>query len=155
MTKQTFFIPIFSLCVILIALLHQHYFGMEPCAWCVFQRFFFSLIFFTYFIGFIFNKLQRQVIYFISFFSLLGIITAIYQTFVANYSESCSISFAETFMSFTQLNKMFPFIFESYALCADANISLIGIPYSVWGLLSFCLIFVFSIHHLYKTHSNH
>lgn len=156
MNTQTFLIPTTSLFVILIALFHQHYLGMEPCSWCVFQRFFFALIFLTYFLGIIFKKIDRQIMSLISLFSIFGIIIAIYQTIWANQSQSCAISFAEKFISFTQLNKLIPFIFESYALCAESNVDFMGLPYSVWGMFSFIILFGLSIKYLYYTtnHSN-
>ncbi len=156
MIKQTFVIPTFSLFILSIALFHQHYLGMEPCAWCVLQRFFFALIFLSYFLSLVFKKIERQIIYLILIFSLSGIVTATYQTFWANYSQSCAISFAEKFISFTYLNKLLPFIFESYALCAESNVNFVGLPYSVWGLISFVILLGISIKYLYKpkNHSN-
>lgn len=138
-------ISLFSFSVLSLALFHQHYLGMEPCSWCVFQRFFFALIFIFSTTGIFIEKIRKVSLFFVSILSSLGMLIATYQTFWANQSKSCAISFAEKFISFTQLNQIFPTVFESYALCAESNVSLIGIPYSAWGLFSFFIIFVYQI----------
>jgi protein dithiol:quinone oxidoreductase len=139
-----FYIPLLSISFVIIALFHQHFLGMEPCAWCVLQRFFFIAIFLFSLIGLFLNKLKIGALFGISLLATGGIFTAIYQTFWANSSNSCDVSFADKFISYTQLNTLLPNVFESYALCADTNIYLLGIPYSGWGLISFIILSILS-----------
>lgn len=146
-----FYIPLFSISFVIIALFHQHFLGMEPCAWCVLQRFFFIAIFLISLMGLFLNKLKIASLFGTSFLATCGSFTAIYQTFWANSSNSCDVSFAEKFISYTQLNTLLPDVFESYALCADANIYLLGIPYSGWGLISFIILSILADILLFKS----
>ncbi len=123
---------------IITALFHQHYLGMEPCAWCVLQRFVFVLIFLIASANLFVKSLWLDLLAFMTGVSGIGI--ALYQLNVANLSNSCGISAAEKFMTWTQLNTLLPQVFESYALCADANVDLFGIPYAGWSLWLFALI---------------
>ncbi len=135
------------------ALVHQHIFGMEPCAWCVLQRLVFVLIFLISTLSLIYKK-TSVFDWLVSAFGLSGIGIALYQLNVANYSNSCGISAAEKLMTWTQLNSLLPQVFESYALCADANVSLLGLPYAAWSLWLFITITILSIRKIIKNRTN-
>ena len=131
------------------ALVHQHIFGMEPCAWCVLQRLVFAVIFLISILSIIFKK-TLAFDWLVSALGASGVGIALYQLNVANYSNSCGISVAEKFMNWTHLNSLLPQVFESYALCADANVSLLGLPYAAWSLWLFVLITLLSIRKIIK-----
>lgn len=133
--------------VVSLALYHQHFKQMEPCAWCILQRIFFVLILIVSILGLkksfkLINKISLISTFFIS---LMGIITAIYQIFWANSSNSCAMSLAEKFVNYSQLNTLFPKLFEIYALCADSNVNLLGLPYAFWSLIAFIIINVLTM----------
>ncbi len=136
-------IPILSLCSLILALISQHLFGMEPCAWCVFQRLIFMFIFVFSLIGLI--KIYVRVSSILVFFtSISGISVATYHFFIANNSTDCAISFAEKFMQFTKLNIILPQVFESYALCSESNVKILGVPYVILSMIMFILIAFFA-----------
>lgn len=131
------------------ALVHQHLFGMEPCAWCVLQRLVFVLIFLVSALSLVFKK-QSAFDWLVAALGVSGVGIAFYQLNVANHSNSCGLSAAEKFMTWTQLNSFAPPIFESYALCAEANVSLLGLPYAAWSLWLFGIITLLSLKKLPK-----
>jgi disulfide bond formation protein DsbB len=69
-----------------------------------------------------------------------GIAAALWQHFVAAASASCNLTFADRVMNATGLNARFPEVFAAYASCADAAVSLAGIPYEFYSLALFVLI---------------
>ncbi len=138
-----------TLLVMSVALFHKHFQNIEPCAWCVLQRLYFVSILLCSILGFK-KGLKNASVYATVVVSLIGIGTAIYQIFWANSSESCNLSIAEKFMNFTQLNQIIPSVFESYALCSESNISLIGLPYAAWSLITFLFLFALNVIYLVK-----
>lgn len=155
MKQKVYFLMIMllSLAGLSIALISQHGFGMQPCAWCVLQRL--ILIVCTLFaaIGFFINKCSistktASILGFIA--GALGIVSAWYQYSVASNLFSCAQTFADKFMLFSKLDKIMPWMFGIYATCADAKVTLIGIEYAVWGLILFSLLSVLSFISLFK-----
>ena len=68
-------------------------------------------------------------------------------TFVAAKSASCNLTLADRIMSATQLDRLLPDVFEARASCADAAVSLLGVPYAIWAALAFvvCAIVLLGI----------
>ena len=52
-----------------------------------------------------------------------------WQHFVAARSASCNLTLADRIMTATQLDQLLPAVFEARASCADAAVSLFGVPY--------------------------
>ncbi len=134
------FIPIFSLFAVSIALFHQHVLGMEPCAWCILQRFIFISVFLVTFPGIILHNWRKITLLLALPLVSLGTLVAIYQILIASKSNDCAISFAEKFISYFQLNTLIPQVFENYALCSEASATFLTLPYPIWGLISFVLL---------------
>lgn len=128
---------------VLAALVTQHMFDMQPCAWCVLQRILFIAIgvvsIFCYFFA---NKKITSIALwaFMSFLDGLGILVATYQFFVASKSFDCKISLAEKIINNSGLDVMLPEVFGIFALCGDANPLVLGIPYTVCSLILFFII---------------
>lgn len=134
-------ICISALVAVIIALISQHVFDMQPCAWCVFQRLLFLCIalfsglswFVTSFkVNAAFNTLTILT-------GLGGIASTIYQLNVASKQFSCAQTFADIFMTRSGLESALPQLFGIYATCADARINLLGLEYAIWALLLFAL----------------
>lgn len=123
-----------------IALVSQHVYNYQPCAWCVFQRIIFLVIGFFALAGFII-KTNRATPFLTMLLSCAGMFVTTYQYFVASKSFSCSQSFAEKFITSLELDKLIPGLFEIRAMCADASIPLLGISFEVWSYLAYLLIF--------------
>jgi disulfide bond formation protein DsbB len=125
-----------------IALYTQHRLDMQPCPWCVLQRLVFVAIGAWALIGALVPARLARVVSAIgvSLLAGCGIAAALWQHFVAAASASCNLTFADRVMNATGLNARFPEVFAAYASCADAAVSLAGIPYEFYSLALFVLI---------------
>ena len=125
-----------------IALVLQHSFGMQPCAWCTVQRLIYLVIgvialIAAFPLGVLSSRILMGLIVLLSF---LGIVAALYQHFVASNSSSCALSFADKLMIKSGLDGGIPWLFQATALCQDANIPLAGVPFAIWSLALFALL---------------
>lgn len=133
---------LFCLLAVGIALFSQHYLGMRPCAWCVLQRFILILIAVICLLASHkrLNKLTKNIFSTLAGITAIsGIIAAWYQYTVAAQMFSCAQTFADKFISASGLDIMAPWLFGVYATCMDAKVSLLGIEYAIWGLISFVI----------------
>jgi disulfide bond formation protein DsbB len=131
-----------ALAAVFIALISQHVFDMQPCAWCVFQRLLFLCIALfagiTWFSVSFKVKTTFNILIFLT--GLGGIASTIYQLNVASKQFSCAQTFADIFMTRSGLESALPNLFGIYATCADARVNLLGLEYAVWALLLFALL---------------
>lgn len=133
-----------ALCVaaVGIALLTQHVFDMQPCAWCVFQRLLFLCVALAALLGLPWNSPPGQRVGALALLaiSLCGMAAALWHYFVATSSSSCDRSLAERIVSGLGLDGLWPEVFEARASCADAAVNLLGIAYPLWSLAVFTLL---------------
>ena len=136
------------LAAVFVALVSQHIFGMEPCAWCVLQRLILLVIAVVCLVtagGWGSRTLRGLGALLTLALSVGGVIAAWYQYSVAAHSFSCAQTFADKFISGTGLDADMPWLFGIYASCMDARVSLLGIEYSLWGLMLFALCGVLAL----------
>jgi len=125
------------------ALVSQHVFDMQPCPWCVLQRVIFLAIAVACVIGLLWRGLLgRRVGASLGLvLALCGIAAALWQHFKAAASASCNLTLADKIVSrWLGLDQLLPDVFEARASCADAAVSLLGVPYDFWSLALFALI---------------
>ena len=117
------------------AVLTQHRFGMEPCAWCVLQRLLFVAIGVMAVIGLAWRSpIGTRVAGGLGLLlAAAGLGAALWQHFVAARSASCNLTLADRIVNATGLNGLLPDLFEARASCADAAVSLLGLPYEAWS----------------------
>jgi protein dithiol:quinone oxidoreductase len=122
-----------------VALVSQHAFGMEPCPWCVLQRLMFLAIGLLAVLGLAWRSAAagRLAAGLGLLLALAGIAAALWQHFVAARSESCNLTLADKIVNATQLERLLPDVFEARASCADAAVSLLGVPYPFWSAVVF------------------
>jgi len=125
-----------------LALLSQHVYGMEPCPWCVLQRIVFVAIGAFALLGVAWRGAAGARVAGLVCLLLAGagLAAALWQHFVAAKSASCNLTFADRIVNATGLNAMLPGVFEARASCADAAVSLLGVPYALWAGALFALI---------------
>jgi disulfide bond formation protein DsbB len=118
------------------ALVTQHVFGMQPCAWCVLQRLIFLSIAAAAVLGLLWRApLGRRVGAGLALaLAACGVSAALWQHFVAASSASCDLSLAERIVGATGLDGRFPEVFMAMASCAEAAVKLGGLPYEFWSL---------------------
>jgi disulfide bond formation protein DsbB len=123
------------------ALVSQHVFGMEPCPWCTLQRLVFVAIGAFALLGLVWRGPAgtRVAGTFGLMLAAAGLAAALWQQFVAAQSASCNLTLADRIVNATGLNALIPGVFEARASCADAAVSLLGVPYALWAGALFVL----------------
>lgn len=147
-TKLLNTIALLCLLAVGIALVSQHVFGMQPCAWCVLQRLVFLVTAAVCLVGNLFSRvavLQKIGALLALLLCLAGIMAAWYQYNVAQHMFSCDLTFADRFMVQTGLDANLPWLFGIFATCMDARVSVLGIEYVLWSLSLFILLSVASL----------
>lgn len=137
--KSLALIGAFSILCVVIALISQYHFDMQPCPWCILQRVIFIMIALSC-LGLYFIQKKPVSISWITLLCTAGQVTAAYQFAVASHSTSCKLSMAEKIISSSYLDQWFPFLFEIKASCADAVVKIMGINYEIFSLAAFTLI---------------
>ena len=123
-----------------VALVSQHVFDMQPCPWCVLQRVIFLAIALACILGLLWRGARgRRVGAGLGLLlAIAGAAAALWQHFQAAASASCRLTLADKIVSgVLQLDSLWPDVFAARASCADAAVSLMGIPYDLWSLALF------------------
>jgi len=126
------------------ALFTQHRLGMQPCPWCVLQRLVFVAIGMVALLGLVWGRPggRRLAAIVAVLLALGGFAAAMWQHFVAAATASCNLSLADRIVAATRLNEWLPDVFEARATCADAAVSLVGVPYEFWSATLFVVLAV-------------
>jgi disulfide bond formation protein DsbB len=133
------FLAVASFGAVVAALVSQHMFAMEPCPWCVLQRLLFLAIGVFALLGLVWRGPAggRVAGTFALLLAVCGIAAALWQQLVAAKSASCNLTLADRVIGATQLDRLLPDVFEARASCADAAVSLLGVPYAYWSAALF------------------
>jgi disulfide bond formation protein DsbB len=124
-----------------LALVAQHKFGMQPCPWCILQRMIFVLIAVLSLLAAAVpaSAWRRLLSALIVPFTVAGMAAALWQHFVAAKTNSCALTLADKVITFIGLDTRWPEVFEVRASCADAAVSVMGVPFEFWSLALFAL----------------
>ena len=135
------FVAAVSIAALAAALVSQHVYDMQPCPWCVLQRLVFVAIVVFAVLGFVWRGAAggRVAGTFALLLALVGIAAALWQQLVAAKSASCNLTLADRIVNATTLDRLLPDVFEARASCADAAVSLLGVPYAYWAAAVFAL----------------
>ena len=130
------------LAAVAAALYTQHRLDMLPCAWCVLQRLIFLVIAGLALLGLLLpGLLLRRLAAGLALLAAgAGIVAALWQHFVASASASCDQSLADRVMALTGLDRRYPDVFTAWASCADAKVTLLGLPYEFYSLSLFIVL---------------
>jgi len=141
LTQRGALLALSLLCFALVgvALVSQHVFDMQPCPWCILQRIIFLVIALLLLAGAFVPGRAVFVVGAVAF-ALAGIVTALYQHFVAAKSSSCNLTMADKIISGLGLDKAAPAMFEVKASCADAAVDMLHVPYEFWSLGFFVIV---------------
>ncbi|HEX4235341.1 MAG TPA: disulfide bond formation protein B [Caldimonas sp.] len=135
------FVAAASFGVVVAALVSQHEFAMEPCPWCVLQRLIFLAIGACALLGLLWRSVvgSRVAAGIALLLAADGVAAAFWQQLVAAKSESCNLTLADRVVGATGLDQLLPSVFEARASCADAAVSLLGVPYAYWSAAAFVI----------------
>ena len=125
-----------SFAAVAAALVSQHVFEMQPCPWCVLQRLIFCATAIVALAGIALRSPASRsgAAVGVMLLSGAGIAAVLWQHFVAAASNSCNLTLADRIMNGSGLPNLLPDVFEARATCADAAVSLLGVPYEFWAL---------------------
>jgi disulfide bond formation protein DsbB len=130
---------VLSLLAVGAALVTQHVFDMRPCPWCVLQRVEFVLIGLAAALSLLWRSraglLAGAAV--VIGVANLGVLSALWQHFVAAASASCNRTLADRIVGALQLDSLLPDVFAATASCAEAKATLFGVPYEFWSLALF------------------
>jgi disulfide bond formation protein DsbB len=138
------FVAVVCVAALAAALVSQHVFDMQPCPWCTLQRLiFFAMLAFAL-LGLAWRGAAggRVAGTFALLLACSGIAAGLWQQLVAAKSASCKLTLADRIVGATTLDRLLPDVFEARASCADAAVSLFGVPYAYWaaGCFAVCAI---------------
>jgi disulfide bond formation protein DsbB len=119
------------------ALVSQHVYGMEPCPWCILQRVIFLAIALVCLVGLVSRRIAGGLVLLLA---LCGVAAALWQHFKAATSDSCVMTVADKIVMALKLDSLWPDVFLARASCADAAVSLWGVPYDFWSLALFLVL---------------
>ena len=141
------FVAAMSFGAVAAALASQYMYGMDPCPWCVLERLVFLAIGAFALLGLVWRHPagSRVAGTFAFLLALAGFAAALWQHFVAAKAASCNLTLADRIMTATQLDQLLPGVFEARASCADAAVSLAGIPYDFLAAAVFAACTVASV----------
>lgn len=137
-TSRQWLLAVAVLCAasIGLALLAQYRFGMEPCPYCILQRLLYAAIGVLALIGAVLPGMLRKLLAVVGLLlSACAAAAAVYQHFVAAKSASCALTFADKIITALRIDEFAPSLFAVRASCADAAVSVFGVPFEFWSLL--------------------
>ena len=131
-----------SLAAVGAGLVTQHVYDMQPCPWCILQRLIFVLIAAVSLIGLVWRSRVGTVAtaVLVDLLAAGGVAAALWQHFVAASSTSCNLTLADRIIAGTGLDGTMPEVFAPRASCADAAVTLFGVPYEFWSLALFAML---------------
>jgi disulfide bond formation protein DsbB len=128
-----------SLAAVGVAAIAQYVFDMQPCPWCVLQRLIYILVGVLALVAAALPGLGRRLFIGLALLATLcGLAAALWQQLHAVNEASCAMTLADRIMTGLQLDSLLPQLFTAYASCADAAVSVLGIPFAVWS----CVLYV-------------
>jgi disulfide bond formation protein DsbB len=124
------------------ALVAQHVFDMQPCPWCILQRVIFVVIALVCGLGaLIASRMARATSAGLALLlALLGAAAALWQHYAAAKSASCNLTLADRIVGALGLESLAPDLFQVRASCADAAVSIAGVPFEFWSLALYVLL---------------
>ena len=143
MTRSTRVLAAVALaCVaaVAVAVVSQYGYDMQPCPWCVLQRLIAIGVALACVVALVWRSARgRSVGSGVALLlALAGVAAALWQHFQAAASASCNLTLADKIVSrWLHLDSLLPAVFEARASCADAAVSMLGVPYDFWSLALF------------------
>ena len=124
-----------------LAAIAQYAFNMQPCPWCVLQRFIYIVVGVLALVAAALPGIARRLFIGLALLGTLsGIASALWQQLHAVNEASCDLSLAERIVSGLHLDSLVPQLFIAYASCGDAAVSVLGIPFAVWSCAMYVLL---------------
>ena len=134
-------VGLLSFAAVGLAAIAQYAFDMQPCPWCVLQRFIYIVVGVLALVAAALPGLGRRLFIVLALLgSLCGLASALWQQLHAVNEASCAMTLADRIMTGLHLDSLLPQLFTAYASCADAAVSVLGIPFAVWSCLLYAIL---------------
>jgi protein dithiol:quinone oxidoreductase len=134
-SRWLLFMALLCMTALGLGLVAQHQFDMRPCAWCVLQRGIYLLLACSLAVAAMAHRgPQKITVAFCLLLCLSGVVSALYQHQVAAQTLSCKLSVADKIISALALEELLPSVFGVMATCADAQVTVMGVPFALWSL---------------------
>ena len=137
LTSRQWLLATAGLCVagVVAALAAQYGFDMQPCPYCILQRVIFVLIALLCLVGAVTpGGIRQGFAGLAAVLAVLGGAAAAYQHFVAAKSASCNLTLADKIINALDIEALWPTVFAVRGSCADAAVSILGVPFEFWSL---------------------
>ena len=134
-------VALLAIAAVAAAVTAQYVFDMQPCPWCVLQRFIYIVVAVLALAGALLSSAARRVAIGLALLGALsGIASALWQQLAAVNENSCDLSLAERITTGLHLDRLLPQLFIAYASCADAAVSVLHIPFAVWSCAMYVIL---------------
>ena len=136
-----------SVAAVAAALVAQHAFDMQPCPWCILQRVIYLAIALACGVAAAWPARAARIALsgLALLLALLGAASAIYQHVAAAKQASCNLTLADKAITALGLESLLPALFQVTASCADAAVSVLGVPFEYWSLALFALLALLAV----------
>jgi disulfide bond formation protein DsbB len=119
---------------------------MQPCPYCILQRVIFVVIALLCLVGaFTPGHIRQGFAGLAAVLAVLGGAAAVYQHFVAAKSASCNLTLADKIINALDIEALWPTVFAVRGSCADAAVSILGVPFEFWSLALAAVIAVVTL----------
>jgi disulfide bond formation protein DsbB len=136
-------VALVALAAVAVALVSQHVFGMQPCPWCILQRLLFIMAGLLAAVAAVAPRVPRLVAAGVALVACVaGAAAAVYQQLVASKLQSCNLTLADRILTTLGIESWWPWLLSVQASCADAAVTLLGLPYELWSLGLFVVLAV-------------
>ncbi len=114
---------------------------MRPCPWCILQRVLYVLIAVAALLAAATRRPLRTLLAgVVLLLAAGGVAAAVYQHEVASKQYSCALTFADQVLTTLGIEKLWPAVFQVTATCAEAAVSVLGVPFEYWSLALYLLV---------------
>ena len=137
LTSRHWLLAMAGLCIagVAAALVAQYGFDMQPCPYCILQRLIFVVIAIACMVGAWVPTGGRKLLGALGgLLALAAAAAAMYQHFVAAKSASCNLTLADKIINALTIEALSPALFTVRGSCADAAVSVFGVPFEFWSL---------------------
>ncbi|MEZ5649651.1 MAG: disulfide bond formation protein B [Burkholderiaceae bacterium] len=126
-----------------IALWLQHRSDLLPCAWCVLQRLQALVVVVLALLVVVLPGLAARFTGWLGVgVAITGLAAALHQQFNASKDLSCALTLADRVVGSLGLDSRWPDVFQAQAMCNEANVPWMGVPFALWGAAMFIVLIV-------------
>ena len=105
-------VGVLALAAVAVAVTAQYAFDMQPCPWCVLQRFIYIVVAVLAFAGALLSRTPRRIAIGLALLGALsGLASALWQQLAAVNENSCDLSLAERITTGLHLDRILPQLF--------------------------------------------